>query len=119
CVDRDLETTSDEKTAGGFEDAGSASRAVAITEDDIGTVLAAARGRRHRMAVYEETPAEHVLSPFDQPAQCMMVGVIEALDPLLGIGKAQFLGVDLLAAGNDAGDRAEPAAHPRRSGVDE
>ena len=48
-----------------------------------------------------------------------MVRVVKTLDAPFGIGKAQFPGVDVLAAGNDAGDRAEPDAHPRRSGVDE
>src|SRR5580693_2618421 len=50
-IDRDLETTLGEKPAGCLEDPGSAGGAVAIAEDDIGAVLAAAGAGRHRMAI--------------------------------------------------------------------
>src|ERR1700719_2966356 len=117
-VDRDSETAVGEKPAGCLEDAGGAGRAVAIAEDDIGAVLAAARARRHRMAIDEEITAEHARRLLDQPAQHLVVRVVEALDAPFGIGEAQLLGVDILAAGNDAGDRAEPDATPRRAGID-
>ena len=116
-IDRDLETTLGEKPAGCLEDSGSAGRPVAIAEDDIGTVLTAAGARRHRMAIDEEITAEHARRLLDQPAQLLMVRVVKTLDAPFGIGKAQLRGVDVLAVGNDAGDRAEPDAHPRRAGI--
>jgi hypothetical protein len=53
-----------------------------------------------------------------QPAQHFVVRVVEALDAPFGIGEAQLPGVDVVAAGNDAGDRAKPDANPRRAGID-
>ena len=70
------------------------------------------------MAIDEEITAEHARRLLDQPAQHLVVRVVEALDAPFGIGEAQLLGVDVLAAGNDAGDRAEPDANPRRAGID-
>lgn len=54
----------------------------------------------------------------DQPAQHLVIRVVEALDAPFGIGEAQLPGVDVLAVGNDTGDRAEPDANPRRAGID-
>ena len=48
-----------------------------------------------------------------------MIRAIERLDPRLRLGKTQFAAIDLLAAGDDAGDRAEAHPHPRRTRVDE
>src|SRR5204862_4126759 len=99
-------------------DPGSARRAVAVAEDDIRAVLATAGARRHRMAIDEETTTEQARRLLYQPAQHLVIRVVEALDAPFGIGEAQLLGVDVLAAGNDAGDRAEPDANPRRAGID-
>src|SRR6202048_2370855 len=101
-VDRDRETAVGEEQARCLEDAGGARRAVAIAEDDISAVLAAARARRHRMAIDEEIAAEHARRLLDQPSQHLVVRVVEALDAPFGFGEAQLPGIDVLAGGNDA-----------------
>ena len=45
--------------------------------------------------------------------------MIETLDTVSCFGEAQLLGVDLFSAGDDAGNRAETHADPRRARVDE
>ena len=35
------------------------------------------------------------------------------------LGETELAGVNLFAAGDDPGDRAETHAHPRRAGIDE
>ena len=70
------------------------------------------------MAIDEEIAAEHAGRLLDQLAQHLVVRVVEALDALFGIREAQFPGVDILAVGNDASDRAETDANPRRAGID-
>ena len=46
------------------------------------------------MAIDEQIAAEHALGLLDQPAQRLVVGLIEALDAPFGFGEAQLLGVD-------------------------
>src|ERR1700726_667121 len=70
------------------------------------------------MAIDEKIAAEHARRLLDQAAQHFVVRVVEAFDAAFGIGEAQLPGVNVLAAGNDAGDRAEPDANPRRAGID-
>ena len=77
-----------------------------------------ARRRRHRMAIDQQAAAERRLGLLDQPAQRGVIRPVEVSIAPLGLGKAQFAGVDLLAAGHHPGDRAEPHAHPRRARVD-
>src|SRR5438874_8322373 len=95
CVDRNLETTAGEKPVRRLKDPGSASRAVAVAEDDIRAVLATAGARRHRMAIDEETTTEQARRLLYQPAQHLVIRVVEALDAPFGIGEAQLLGVDV------------------------
>src|SRR5215472_18013715 len=71
------------------------------------------------MAVDEEVTAEDALGLLQQPAEHLVIRMIEAVDAPLGIGKSQFLGVDLLAVGDNARDRAEPDSNARRYDVDE
>ena len=60
------------------------------------------------MAIEEKIAAEERLGLLDEPAQRLVIGSIEALDPSLHLPEVQLLGVDLLAAGDNPGDRAEP-----------
>ena len=71
------------------------------------------------MAVDQQIPAERRLGLVDQTAQRVMIGVIERIDPPPRLGKAQLPGIDLLAAGDHPGNRAEPHAHPGGTRVDE
>ena len=93
---------------------------MAIAEHDIGAVLAVERARRrgHRMTIDQEIPAERRLGLVEEMPQRVMIGVIERLDAPARLGKAQLAGIDLLAAGDDPGDRAEAHAHPRRADID-
>ncbi len=47
-----------------------------------------------------------------------MIGVIEALDPLSCLGETKLPRIDLLPAGDDAGNRPETHADARRAGID-
>src|SRR5690348_18403354 len=57
-VDRDLEPAADKEAVGNIDDPRSASGAITIAEHDVGAILTASRGGRHRMAVDEQITAE-------------------------------------------------------------
>jgi hypothetical protein len=46
-----------------------------------------------------------------------VIRLIKLFDALLGLGEGQLAAIDLLAAGNDSGDRAQPHADPRRADI--
>ena len=116
-VERDRELSLGEKGAGRLDDARRTRRAIAVAEHDIRAVRTAdrARRRRHRMAIEQEIAAEIRRGLVDETPQRVMIGLIERLDPLPRLGKAQLPGIDLLAAGDHPGNRAEPHAHPGRA----
>jgi len=70
------------------------------------------------MAVNKEITAERVLGLSDQLMQRRMVGAIEVLDAPVYLGEAQLLRVDLLPAGHNARNCAEPHSDARRAGID-
>src|SRR5437763_2819976 len=102
-----------------FDDLWGAGGPVTIAQNKIGGLRPARQaGRRwHRVAVDQQTAAEHLLGILDKPAQCLMVRVVQGIHALFGLGEAQLTGIDLLTARDNAGDRAEPHAHPRRTRI--
>src|SRR5579883_1763573 len=119
-VDRNPEAALGEEAAGGFADWRGAGRTVAITKDDVGRAAATNRAdrRRHRVAIEQQIAAVQGFGFRGQPAERQMIGMIEFVNAPLRLGKAQFAGIDFLAAGDDAGDRPEPDAHTRGGRVD-
>ena len=70
------------------------------------------------MAIDQQTAAKPRFGFVDKPPQCPVIRAMEAVDAALGLGEGQLAGVDFLAARDDAGNRAEPRAYPRRGPVD-
>ena len=70
------------------------------------------------MAVEQHGEAERRLGRANERAERRVIGLVVALDARHGVGEAQLAAIDLGAVGDDAGDRAKPAAHPGRMGVD-
>lgn len=70
------------------------------------------------MAVEQQIAAKIRLGFVDEAPQRVMIGLIERVDPLPCLGKAQLAGIYFLAAGDDPGNRAEPHAHPGGADID-
>ena len=70
------------------------------------------------MAIEQEIEAEPLARRADELLQRAVIGAIEPLDALDRLGEAELPRIDLLAGRDDARDRAEPDAHPRRAAVD-
>src|SRR5262245_43359331 len=70
------------------------------------------------MAIDQQAAAEPRFGFLDEPAQNLMIRPIKVFDAMLCLGEAELLGVYLLAAGDQLGDRAEAHADPWRAGVD-
>src|SRR6185369_12614297 len=88
-----------------------AAGAVAIADDDVGAEAstAATHGRGHRVAVEKDGEAESVVGLNDELAQRTVIRLVHAVDAGEAFLDVQRARVDLLALGDDAGDRAEPA----------
>ena len=63
--------------------------------------------------------AEARCAALDESFEPLMIGPVERFDAHARIGEVELAAVDLGAVGDDAGDGAEPGAHPRAGAVDD
>ena len=93
-VDRDGETAPGEKRARRLDDAAAQAAPWQSPSTISAAVLAAAGAgrRRHRVAIDQQIAAERRLGLADQPAQRMVVGVIEHLDAPLRLRRSATCG---------------------------